>query len=104
MGAVYYPKWFDVLCRVEELEDEGRRQNYLERLKRKIDMASSHLKKCLNTLEELGLIARESKKNRRYIHLTEQGREMAHYIRRILLMRGGEKTVPLYEEIPKEWG
>ena len=100
---MYYPKWFDVLCRVEELEDEGRRQNYLERLKRKIDMASSHLKKCLNTLEELGLIARERKKNRRYIYLTEKGREMALHIRKIIEVRGGETKVPLYEEIPKEW-
>ena len=83
MGIIHYPKWFDVICRIDDLELNDSRRNYLGRLRRQIDIAGSHLKNCLYTLEEHGLLLRELRKKRKHITLTNKGRDVALKIRQL---------------------
>ena len=86
--AMKYPKWFDVLCAIDEACWKTPKQNYLEKLTRVADVASSYLKCSVNNFNEEGLIEKEQEKNRKYIFLTEKGKELSVCIKQFKTILG----------------
>lgn len=66
---------------MEDAEQRG--TNYVEGLIRETDVSLTYLKKCVRCFEMSGLIRRVPRKNRKYVHLTEPGKQVAQCHRRM---------------------
>jgi len=93
-GVFYLPKWAEVLVKIDNLcfyaENSKYKENYLERLKRKAQMATSHLKVVVKALEQLHFVERVQHRHQRYFVMTEKGKKAANHVRELQIMLDGE--------------
>lgn len=71
---IYLPNWIEVIVTLHNMPD---REKYCQKLYRKLDMNSSHVRTMIHHLERLCLIKRVPIRNTRHITLTEKGSALA---------------------------
>lgn len=76
------PRWNDVLL---ELYKDQQRQNYCEKLNRRVKTSRSHIQAIVKLLEENGLITITPGKKLKRLTLTDRGKEIALAIQQLRL-------------------
>jgi Mn-dependent DtxR family transcriptional regulator len=71
---IYLPKWVEVMVMLHNMPD---RERYCQRLYRKLNMNSSHVRTMIHHLERRCLIKGVPNQRIRYIRLTERGSALA---------------------------
>ena len=74
LKKIYLPKWFYFLVYLYTTPDKLR---YNEKLFRKLDMATSHVRTILNILLEQRLIKKERRGKVKFIELSSKGIDLA---------------------------
>jgi|APFre7841882654_1041346.scaffolds.fasta_scaffold91566_1 predicted transcriptional regulator len=74
------PRWNDVLL---ELYKSQQRQNYCEKLNRRVKTSRSHIQAIVKLLEKNGLITITPGKKLKKLSLTERGKDVATAIQQL---------------------
>ena len=74
---LYFPKWFELLIKINNAPDHKR---YSQKLVRELKMSINHLRAILKKLEQEEIIEIMPSKKIKWIVLTEKGRELSQAI------------------------
>lgn len=73
-GAIYLPRWYDVLAQLYKLPEHKR---YCQRLCRAVNASANHVRTIVRELEAKGLVEIIPTKKIKRIHMTDKGKRVA---------------------------
>lgn len=77
---LYFPKWFDLLIKINKAPDHKR---YSQKLHRELSMSINHLRAILKQMEQANIIEILSSRKIKWIVLTDKGKELSQAIQSI---------------------